>query len=71
MTDEDQLCDIVMKWADKCGELTRLDPSRREFANRVRSRLNEVAQNRIPPMRFGTFKEKNPWLYEILRVTTS
>jgi hypothetical protein len=57
--------------ADKCGELTRLDPSRREFANRVRSRLNGVAQSRIPAMRFDTLKEKNPWLYEILKAKTS
>jgi hypothetical protein len=66
ITDPDQVCNIIMEWADKCAELRRLDPSRREYANRVWSRTYEVKQSRIPPMRFDTLKEKNPWLYEKL-----
>lgn len=69
MTDVDQIHDIVMQWADKCAQLYRLEPSRHEYSNRVRSRIHEVMQSnpRIPPMRLETLKEKNPWLYEKLR----
>jgi hypothetical protein len=67
MTDETQISDTIMQWADKCGELRRLQPSRREFAYKVRSRTHEVMQgDRIPPMRLETLKEKNPSLYEKL-----
>jgi hypothetical protein len=65
MTDETKIIDIVMQWADKCAELRRLDPSRREFERRTQSRLHEVT---LPPMRFETLKEKNPGLYERLKV---
>ena len=68
MTDVDQIYNIVMQWADKCGELYRLEPSRHEYSNRVRSRIYEVMQSnpRIPPMRLETLKGKNPGLYRIL-----
>lgn len=67
MTDRNEIHDIVMQWADKCGELRRLDPSRREFSVRVRSRIAEVMRDRIPPMTFGTLKEKNRELYKALK----
>jgi hypothetical protein len=67
MTDIDQIQSIVMQWADKCGELKVLEPTRREYANRVRSRIYEVMQSRIPRMRFETLKEKNPGLYDKLQ----
>jgi hypothetical protein len=53
-----------MAWADKCAELRRLEPSRREFADRVRSRTYEVIQDRVPPMKHDTLKDKNPELYK-------
>jgi hypothetical protein len=58
--------DIIMEWADKCGELRRLDPSRREFEHKVRARTYDVIQSRIPPMKLATLKERNPELYEKL-----
>jgi hypothetical protein len=67
ITDQDQVYDIVMQWTDKCGELKRLEPSRREFSNRINSRIEEVMRDRIPPMTFETLKEKSPELYETLR----
>ena len=54
--DADKVTEMVMTWADKCAELRRLDPCRREFERRIRSRLHEVT---LPPMRFETLKEKN------------
>ena len=75
MIDMDQIYNIVMQWADKCGELYGLEPSRREYSNRVRSRILEVMQSnpRIPPMSLERLKEKNPGLYEELshsKITT-
>jgi hypothetical protein len=66
MIDIDQIQDIIMHWADRCSELTRLNPSRCDFANRVRSRIYELMEERIPPMRPDTFKERNPKLHERL-----
>ena len=68
MTDRNEINDVVMHWADKCAELRRLDPSRREFSVRVRSRIDEVMKDRIPPMTLDTLKEKSGELYETLRV---
>jgi hypothetical protein len=58
MTDESLISDTIMQWADKCTELERLDPSRRECDKRIRSRIHEVMKSRILPMRFETLKEK-------------
>lgn len=66
MIDIDQIQDNIMHWADRCNEPRRLNPSRCEFANRVRSRIYEVIEERIPPMRPDTLKEKNPKLHERL-----
>jgi hypothetical protein len=66
MTERNEIFDIVMQWADKCNELKRLEPSRREFSIRIRSRTEEVMKDRIPPMTFETLKEKCPELYETL-----
>jgi hypothetical protein len=68
MTDEVRIRDTIMQWADKCAELRQLDPSRREFERRIQSRIYESAQERIPPMRLETLKEKNPELYKHLYV---
>jgi hypothetical protein len=66
MTDVDQITQIIMKWADKCGELYKLEPSRREYEKEVRSRFYEVMRSNpeIPPMRLERPKEKSPGLYE-------
>jgi hypothetical protein len=40
-----------------------------EFANRTRSRLYEMMQSRILRMRCETLKEKNPDLYEALKLS--
>jgi len=69
LTDKDQIAGIVMHWADKCAELKRLDPSKREFAHRVRSRTYEVMQQRVPPMKLDTLKDKNPELYQNLKLS--
>lgn len=55
-----------MKWADKCGELYKLEPSRREYEKEVRSRVYEVMRGRISQMSLERLKEKNPELYEKL-----
>jgi hypothetical protein len=68
MTDANQIQNIVMQWADKCVELRRLEPSRDEFAARVRSRIVEVMQDGVPPMRLETLRKKNPSLYKILKL---
>lgn len=69
ITDESQICDTIMQWADKCAELRRLEPSRREFERRIQSRIYEVMQSTIPSMRFDTLKEKNLDLYKRLSVS--
>ncbi len=66
MANPDQVCDIVMQWADKCGELRRLEPSRDAFAAKVRSRTYEVTQDRISHMKWSTLQERNPELCKIL-----
>jgi hypothetical protein len=66
MTDVEHIHNIVMQWADKCGELYRLEPTRHEYSNRVRSRIYEVIRDRIPYMSLERLKEKNPGLYEKL-----
>ena len=68
MTDVDQIHNIVMQWADKCGELYRMEPSRHEYEKKVRSRVYEVMQDRIPHMSLERLKEKNPELYRQLYV---
>lgn len=69
MTDETQIIDIVMQWADKCAELRRLDPFRREFAKEVRYRVYEVMQDRIPNMSWSRLQKECPWIYEKLSNT--
>jgi hypothetical protein len=71
MTDVDQIHNIVMQWADKCAQLYRLEPTRHEYSNRVRSRIYEVMRSnpRIPPMRLETLKKENSDLYRQLYVT--
>jgi hypothetical protein len=69
MTDVDQIHSIVMGWADKCGELKRLEPTRSQYSNRVRSRIYEVMRDRKPWMSLKRLKEKNPRLYETLKLS--
>jgi hypothetical protein len=70
MTDRDQIYDVIMQWLDnKCAQLRRLEPSRREFSARVRRRIDEVIRQgdqAIAPMKWETLKRENPWLYEKL-----
>jgi hypothetical protein len=66
ITDPNQICDIIMDWADKCAQLRKLDPSRREFERRIYSRISDVNQERIPHMKLQTLKEKYPELYKQL-----
>jgi hypothetical protein len=66
LIDSNEICDIVMKWADKCNELKRLEPSRREFSVRIRSRTEEVMRDRIPSMTLETLREKNSELFQSL-----
>jgi hypothetical protein len=66
MTDLDKITEIVMQWADRCEQLCRLQPSRREFVKQTRHRVYEVVRDRIPPMGLETLKEKNPELYRQL-----
>jgi hypothetical protein len=68
ITDEDQICNTIMQWADKCAALRRLDTSRREFERRLYSRIDQVRQERIPHMKLETLKEKYPDLYKKLSV---
>ncbi|MFL6509895.1 MAG: hypothetical protein ACJ700_01760 [Nitrososphaera sp.] len=66
MRDRNEINDVVMKRTDRCAEVRKLDPSRREFSVRVRSRIEEVKIDRVPPMTFDPLKEKNRKLYESL-----
>jgi hypothetical protein len=68
MTERNEIFDIVMQWADKCNELKRLEPSRHEFSIRIRSRIDDVMRERIPPMTLQTLRQKNQYLYETLRI---
>lgn len=70
MADENQISDIVMQWADRCAELRRLEPSRREFAYKVSSRVREVKRDKISQMKLATLRVKNPQLYGKLTITT-
>jgi hypothetical protein len=67
ITDINEIEAIVMKWADKCDEVESLRPSYREFERRVRSRIDEVLHDMIPPMRFDKLQEENPELAQKLR----
>jgi hypothetical protein len=66
--DVNKITEKVMQWADKCAQLYRLEPSRREYEKEVRSRVYEVMQDRIPYMGLERLKEKNPDLYSHLYV---
>jgi hypothetical protein len=66
MTDPDQIIGTIMQWAGMCDGLCSLDPSLREFEKRVESRVYEVMQNRIPPMRWDTLQQENPDLVQRL-----
>jgi hypothetical protein len=56
----------VMKWAIECDKLKPLQPSRRAYADRVRTRIQEVMRNRVPPMSMQALYEMNPNLCELL-----
>ena len=66
MTDETKISDTIMQWVYKCGELRRLDPSKREFDKLIQSRTYEVMQSIIPPMQLETLKEMDLDLYKQL-----
>jgi hypothetical protein len=66
MTDVNEIEAKVMEWADKCGELYPLEPSRRMYAKRIRYRVKKVMRNMIPPMSFARLEEENPELAKIL-----
>jgi len=57
-----------MQWADKCARLYKLEPSRREYEKRIRSRVYEVMRDRIPHMSCERLKEKKPDLHKQLYV---
>jgi hypothetical protein len=69
ITDVEKVTEIVMEWADKCAELRRLEPSRREFQKETRKRFYVVMRDRIPHMELETLKEKNSKLHERLRTS--
>ena len=69
ITDVNKVTETVMKWADKCAELRRLDPSRREFERETRSRFYEVMRDKIWHMSLERLKEKNSDLYETLKLS--
>jgi hypothetical protein len=56
----------IMKWAIECDKLRPLQPSRRAFSDRIRTRIQEVVRNRIPPMSIQALHEMNPSLCELL-----
>jgi hypothetical protein len=56
----------IMKWAIECDKLRPLQPSRRVFSDRIRTRTQEVVRNRIPPMSMQALHEMNPSLCELL-----
>ena len=64
ITDVNKVTETVMKWADKCAELRRLDPSRREFERETRARFYEVMRDKIWHMSLEKLKEKNPEIYK-------
>lgn len=66
LADRNVIHHVVIQWAERCAELRRLDPSRREFSGRVRRRIEEVIRDRIPPMTLDTLKEKCPELWDKL-----
>jgi hypothetical protein len=71
MTDIEQIEAIVMTWADRCAELRSLQPSRREFAKSVRSRVKKVMRNMIPPMSWSRLQRENPELAKKLSTGSS
>lgn len=54
-----------------CGQIRRLDPSRREFAAAVSRRIDHamMSYRRIPPMRLEILKVRNLGLYKSLKLT--
>jgi hypothetical protein len=64
ITDEYKLSNMVMQWADKCADLRRLDPSRQEFEYRVRTRIRQVIQGRLPHMGLDRLKEEYSELWK-------
>jgi len=55
-----QVYDTVMAWAEKSSELRPLQPSHSAYADRVKTRIQEVVQHKIPPMTFAKFQEVQP-----------
>jgi hypothetical protein len=68
LRDRNQIYDIVMAWADKCHQLSRLKPSRSEFSIRVISRIDTVldSTDKVPPMTLERTKQQCPELYRTL-----
>jgi hypothetical protein len=52
--------DIVMNWANKCAELRPLQPSYNAYESRVRTRIQEVLRDKVPPMTWAKFQEVQP-----------
>jgi hypothetical protein len=68
--DVNTILSLTMNWLDKCDQLRRLQPSKRDFENRIRYRRNEIinsGKDAIPPIKEETLKREHPDLYENLK----
>ena len=58
---------ILDAWLDKCDEVRRLEPGRTEFRYRIRYCLDIAENQERKPIKFDTFKEYYPRLYQRLK----
>jgi hypothetical protein len=61
-----EVYDTVMAWAKNCAKLRPLQPSHSAYSSRVRTRIQEVVRDKIPPMTWAKFQEMQPEIAELI-----
>jgi hypothetical protein len=66
--DDDEIHQVVDEWLDKCEQLRRLEPSRRDFDRRIADAIEWARDDDKLPTKLQTIKEDYPDLYKKLMV---
>jgi hypothetical protein len=66
--DDDEIHQVVDEWLDKCEQLRRLEPSRRDFDRRIDDAIEWARDDNMLPTKLQTIKEDYPDLYKKLMV---
>ncbi len=62
----DKAYSIIEQWLEKCNEVRRLEPDKTAFRYRIRYCLNYAEHEKWMPIKFVTFKEYYPEVYNEL-----